>query len=306
MGEFYATLQLAGSAIVCEEKAVLQGYVMASKGCAGYPQTYDAEVAGCPGATERVANARTVTGCFATKDCSYRSTRVSGDGWVLVGDAFGFLDPLHSSGILLALKSGELAADAIAEGLAEGDTSAARLGRWGPGFNEGVDRMRRRENRPAGAYRQETSSGFPPTRCGASNAALRVNQLREPQPQANRYRSKVWLSHVCPSSQVDEQARMDCEVDTRTKLAAGGVAACGLAYTRRAGVDFVDAVALEVKSDSCCQPRLKYPFEIQDVARPHAYLTHAVLMANGASGALLPGICEHEVRAWASEQSTRT
>ena len=68
---------------------------------------------------------------------------MAGDGWVLVGDAFGFLDPLYSSGVLLALKSGELAADAIGEGLAKGDTSAAQLGKWGPAFNEGVDRMRR-------------------------------------------------------------------------------------------------------------------------------------------------------------------
>jgi flavin-dependent dehydrogenase len=62
---------------------------------------------------------------------------------VLVGDAYGFLDPLYSSGILLALQSGALAADAIHEGLAVGDTSAARLGTWGPAFNEGMDRMRR-------------------------------------------------------------------------------------------------------------------------------------------------------------------
>ena len=68
---------------------------------------------------------------------------MAGDGWVLVGDAFGFLDPLYSSGVLLALKSGELAADAIADGLAKGDTSAAQLGRWGEMFNKGVDRMRR-------------------------------------------------------------------------------------------------------------------------------------------------------------------
>ena len=61
-----------------------------------------------------------MTGYFATKDYSYRSTQAAGDGWVLVGDAFGFLDPLYSSGVLLALKSGELAADAIVEGLEEG------------------------------------------------------------------------------------------------------------------------------------------------------------------------------------------
>jgi Tryptophan halogenase len=62
---------------------------------------------------------------------------------VLVGDAWGFLDPLYSSGVLLALRSGEMAADAIVEGLAKGDTSAAQLGKWGDEFNTGVDRMRR-------------------------------------------------------------------------------------------------------------------------------------------------------------------
>jgi flavin-dependent dehydrogenase len=60
-----------------------------------------------------------------------------------VGDAYGFLDPLYSSGVLLALKSASLAADAIAEGLANGDTSASQLGKWEPDFNRGMDRMRR-------------------------------------------------------------------------------------------------------------------------------------------------------------------
>src|SRR5262249_32766314 len=73
----------------------------------------------------------------------YRCKEAAGPGWVLIGDAFGFLDPLYSSGVLLALKSGELAADAIAEGLAKGDVSASQLGKWGPMFNQGVDRIRR-------------------------------------------------------------------------------------------------------------------------------------------------------------------
>src|SRR5262245_19722753 len=113
------------------------------KGRKDYPTTYEEEVAACPSVAERVSAATRVTGYFATKDYSYRSTRVSGDGWVLVGDAFGFLDPLYSSGVLLALKSGQLAADAIVEGLQKGDTSAAQLGQWGQAFNDGVDRMRR-------------------------------------------------------------------------------------------------------------------------------------------------------------------
>ena len=40
-------------------------------------------------------------------------------------------------------RSGQLAADAIAEGLAKDDTSAAQLGKWGPEFKQGMDRMRR-------------------------------------------------------------------------------------------------------------------------------------------------------------------
>jgi flavin-dependent dehydrogenase len=113
------------------------------KGRGSHEQTYNEEVAACPAVQQRVSIGRRATGYFATKDYSYRSREVAGNGWVLVGDAFGFLDPLYSSGVLLALKSGELAADAIAEGLGKGDVSAGQIGKWGPLFNRGVDRMRR-------------------------------------------------------------------------------------------------------------------------------------------------------------------
>jgi flavin-dependent dehydrogenase len=109
----------------------------------GFEQTYHEEVERTPAVKKRIEGAKRVTGYFATKDYSYRAVRASGDGWVLVGDAWGFLDPLYSSGVLLALKSGELAADAIVEGLKKGDTSAAQLGQWADAFNAGVDRMRR-------------------------------------------------------------------------------------------------------------------------------------------------------------------
>jgi flavin-dependent dehydrogenase len=103
---------------------------------------YNAEVARCPGVQPRIAHAERIAPYRAAKEYSYRSTQVAGDGWVLVGDAFGFLDPLYSSGILLALKSGALAADAIAAALERGDPSASRLGCWGPEYVAGLDRMR--------------------------------------------------------------------------------------------------------------------------------------------------------------------
>jgi flavin-dependent dehydrogenase len=108
-----------------------------------HEKTYLEEVERCPAVKQRIRGATRATGYFVTRDYSYRSTRVAGNGWVLVGDAFGFLDPLYSSGVLLALKSGEMAADAVVEGLEHGDVSEAQLGRWGITFNEGVDRMRR-------------------------------------------------------------------------------------------------------------------------------------------------------------------
>ncbi len=104
---------------------------------------YQEELDRCPAVKERVSIGKRVTGFYATKDYSYRARQAAGDGWVLVGDAFGFLDPLYSSGVLLALKSGQLAADAVADALDKGDTSAAQLGCWTSEFSQGMDRMRR-------------------------------------------------------------------------------------------------------------------------------------------------------------------
>lgn len=104
---------------------------------------YFEEVNRCPGLVPRLANATRVEPFRVAKEYSYKSRQAAGDGWVLVGDAFGFLDPLYSSGVLMAFRSGEMAADAIAEGLAKGDTSAEQLGKWEEHFRRGMDRMRR-------------------------------------------------------------------------------------------------------------------------------------------------------------------
>lgn len=101
------------------------------------------EVARCPGVQPRIAQGECCAPYRAAKEYSYRSRQIAGDGWVLVGDAFGFLDPLYSSGILLALKSGACAADAISEGLKQGDTTQKQLGKWGPAYIAGLERMRR-------------------------------------------------------------------------------------------------------------------------------------------------------------------
>jgi flavin-dependent dehydrogenase len=79
----------------------------------------------------------------ALRDFSYRSDRCAGDGWVLVGDAFGFLDPIYSSGVLLALKSAELAADTVHAALEKGDVSASALGAYGQVLAKGMEAIRK-------------------------------------------------------------------------------------------------------------------------------------------------------------------
>lgn len=113
------------------------------KGRDNHESTFLDELQNCPAVIERVAKGEKISTVKGTKDYTYRASRASGEGWVLVGDAFGFLDPLYSSGVLLALKSGELAADAISEGLQNGDTSQKQLGKWEKGYVEGMNRMRR-------------------------------------------------------------------------------------------------------------------------------------------------------------------
>ena len=113
------------------------------KGRGTHEEVYHEEIEACPAVKQRISGATRVSGYHATRDYSYRSTKVAGDGYVMVGDAFGFLDPLYSSGVLLALKSGEMAADVVVEGLEKNDLTEAQLGKWGPALNAGIDRMRR-------------------------------------------------------------------------------------------------------------------------------------------------------------------
>jgi flavin-dependent dehydrogenase len=75
---------------------------------------------------EIMRGSKQVFAAGAAADFSYRVPRPSGDGWLAVGDAAGFIDPLFSTGFHLAVKGADLAAEPIAAALASGDVSAAR------------------------------------------------------------------------------------------------------------------------------------------------------------------------------------
>jgi flavin-dependent dehydrogenase len=63
----------------------------------------------------------------AAADFSYRVNEIIGDGWLALGDASGFVDPLFSTGVHLALRGASLAAPLVDRALAEGDVSRARF-----------------------------------------------------------------------------------------------------------------------------------------------------------------------------------
>ena len=118
------------------------GYLLQQR--EGTPQEiFEEELDRCPPMQDRLERARQLFPMKVTSDFSYRASSVSGDGWVLVGDAYGFLDPVYSSGVFLALKSGEMAADAIHEAFRNDDFSTRRLGNWGEEFIPGMEAVRK-------------------------------------------------------------------------------------------------------------------------------------------------------------------
>jgi flavin-dependent dehydrogenase len=78
-----------------------------------------------------------------TSEYSFRSRYSASDGLLLAGDSFGFLDPVFSSGVMLALKSGTMAADAIHAAFEAQDFSAERFTEYSRVLREGLENMRK-------------------------------------------------------------------------------------------------------------------------------------------------------------------
>jgi len=70
-------------------------------------------VAASPSVAERMTNAEPISPLLATANYSYDSRRCAGDGYILIGDAAAFIDPLFSSGVMMAMSSADFAADVV-------------------------------------------------------------------------------------------------------------------------------------------------------------------------------------------------
>ena len=80
---------------------------------------------------------------YLISEYTHHSKHCSSDGLLLVGDAFAFLDPVFSSGVMLALKSGTMAGEEVHQAINERDFSAERFTKYGRYLREGVENMRR-------------------------------------------------------------------------------------------------------------------------------------------------------------------
>jgi len=87
-------------------------------------------LAATPPAASLLERARRVSPARVDVDYSYLATQMAGDRWVAVGDAAAFLDPIFSTGVLLAMQGGLDAAEAIDAGLRTGDLSQRAFARY--------------------------------------------------------------------------------------------------------------------------------------------------------------------------------
>ncbi|MFN0069554.1 MAG: NAD(P)/FAD-dependent oxidoreductase [Limisphaerales bacterium] len=80
---------------------------------------------------------------YLTSEYTFHARHCAEPGLLLAGDAFCFLDPVFSSGLMLALKSGTAAGEAVHGAIAAGDFSPERFAAYGAHLRQGVENMRK-------------------------------------------------------------------------------------------------------------------------------------------------------------------
>jgi flavin-dependent dehydrogenase len=92
-----------------------------------------------PKLQERLSEAKLTHGVTATGNFSYRATRMHGERYIMIGDAFAFIDPVFSSGVMLAMNSAFQGADVVDASLRDPARAPALLERFDRSVKSGVD-----------------------------------------------------------------------------------------------------------------------------------------------------------------------
>ena len=122
---------------------VAEGKYLTRGGVKDLKTIFDREVEENQWIKNHLAVGRQVGGYFITSEYSRHSRHCAAPGLLLAGDAFAFLDPVFSSGVMLALKSGVFAGEEVHKGLVEGDPSPERFAHYGRTMRAGVENMRK-------------------------------------------------------------------------------------------------------------------------------------------------------------------
>ncbi len=123
--------------VVAEGKYLTRGGVKELKAI------FDREVGENLWIKDRLSVGEQVGDYYITSEYTHHSRHCYRDGLLLVGDSYCFLDPVFSSGLMLALKSGVLAADAVHDALVAADFSPTRFAEYGRVLREGIENMRK-------------------------------------------------------------------------------------------------------------------------------------------------------------------
>jgi flavin-dependent dehydrogenase len=110
--------------------AVCWPYYLKSRNGKPLPEFFADTIAMCPALAERLAEATLVSEVHATGNYSYSSRVSSGERYLMLGDAYAFIDPVFSSGVYLAMQSGFAGADVVETALDRPREAAAARRRF--------------------------------------------------------------------------------------------------------------------------------------------------------------------------------
>lgn len=122
---------------------VLQKHFSMAQRGASADEMFTAALAATPAMQALLQGAKRVRPIGTTGNWSYRCRQFYGDRFLLVGDAAGFIDPLFSTGVLMAVYGGRFAAQAIDAALSASDFSAARFAAYQQHALQGADLFKR-------------------------------------------------------------------------------------------------------------------------------------------------------------------
>lgn len=122
---------------------VAEGKYLSRNGVRAPERIFSREIEQNAWIKEYLAQGRQVGPYYVTSEFSFHARHCGCEGLLLVGDAFCFLDPVFSSGLMLALKSGVLAADAVHHAIKERDFSPERFAAYATFLRQGIENMRK-------------------------------------------------------------------------------------------------------------------------------------------------------------------